>query len=84
MESQLAVWTDGIGQGGRIMSGAVPQERFADAVTWLYPLLGNADRENVTGIWQTLMPPPVFAGVSNTSAKRPATTGRSWYAGFHL
>jgi len=54
------------------MSGAVPQERFADAVTWLYPLLGNADRENVTGIWQTLMPPPVFAGVRQHIRK---TTG---------
>jgi len=58
-----------------IMAGAVPQERFADAVTWLYPLLGNADRENVTGIWQTLMPPSVFAGVKQLIRK---ATGDEW------
>ena len=46
-----------------IMAGAAPQDRFADVVAWLYPLLGIADRENVTRIWQTLMPPPAFAGV---------------------
>ncbi len=58
-----------------IMAGAVPQERFADAVTWLYPLLGNADRENVTRVWQTLMPPPVFAGVKQLIRK---ATGDDW------
>ena len=36
---------------------------FIEILTWLYPLLKDTDRENVTGIWQTLMPPPVFAGV---------------------
>jgi len=45
-----------------IMAGAVPKERFADAVTWLFPLLDISDRENVTRIWQTLLPPPTFAG----------------------
>ena len=47
-----------------IMSGAVPQERFPEAIRWLYPLLGDDDRENLTRIWQMLMPPPVFAQVS--------------------
>jgi hypothetical protein len=30
---------------------------------WLYPLIGNDDRENVTRTWQMLMPAPVFSGV---------------------
>jgi hypothetical protein len=47
-----------------IMSGAVPQDRFPEAVRWLYRLLGDDDRENLTRIWQMLMPPPVFAQVS--------------------
>jgi hypothetical protein len=46
-----------------IMSTTVPQERFPDVIAWLYPLLDNDDRENMTRIWQMLMPPPVFAGV---------------------
>ena len=47
-----------------IMSGAVPQGRFPEAIRWLYPLLGDDDRENLTRIWHMLMPPPVFAQVS--------------------
>jgi hypothetical protein len=46
-----------------IMSGAVPQDRFPEAIRWMYPLLGDDDRENLTRIWQMLMPPPVFAQV---------------------
>ncbi len=46
-----------------IMSGAVPQDRFPEAIRWLYPLLSDDDRENLTRIWQMLMPPPVFAQV---------------------
>jgi hypothetical protein len=45
------------------MSGAVPQDRFPEVVVWLYPLIGPDDRENMTRIWQMVMPPPVFAQV---------------------
>ncbi len=45
------------------MSGAVPQDRFPEVVVWLYPLIGLDDRENMTRIWQMVMPPPVFAQV---------------------
>ena len=45
------------------MSKSIPQERFPEAVAWLFPLLGITDRENVTRIYQTVLPPPVFAGV---------------------
>jgi hypothetical protein len=46
-----------------IMSGMIPQDRFAEMVAWLYPLIGNDDRENMTLIWQKMMPVAVFAGV---------------------
>ena len=44
------------------MAGMIPQERFSEVVMWLYPLIGNDDRENVTRTWQMLMPAPVFSG----------------------
>ena len=43
-----------------LMSTSVPQDRFPEVIAWLYPLLDNNDRENMTLIWQTVMPPPVF------------------------
>jgi hypothetical protein len=46
-----------------IMASAVPQQRFPEVVAWLFPLLGDDDRENMTRIWQMLMPPEVFAGL---------------------
>jgi hypothetical protein len=45
------------------MAGLLPQERFPEVVAWLFPLLGVDDRENMTRIWQMMLPPPVFAGV---------------------
>jgi len=44
-----------------IMASTVPQDRFPEASRWLFPLLGNDDRENLIRIWQTMMPPPAFA-----------------------
>jgi hypothetical protein len=46
-----------------IMSGTVPQDRFPEVIAWMFPLIGHDDRENMTRIWQMVMPPPVFAGV---------------------
>lgn len=45
-----------------VMAGAVPQDRFAEMVGWLFPLIGADDRENTVRIWQTAMPPEVFGG----------------------
>ena len=42
------------------MAGSVPKERYAEAVAWLFPLVGIQDRENLIRVWQALMPPPVF------------------------
>jgi hemerythrin-like domain-containing protein len=46
-----------------LMSSTVPQDRFPEAIAWLFPLLGDDDRENMTRIWQMVMPPPAFGGV---------------------
>jgi hypothetical protein len=46
-----------------IMAGTVPKERFPEVIAWMFPLIGNDDRENMTRIWQMVMPAPVFAGV---------------------
>ena len=46
-----------------LMSSTVPPERFPEAIAWLFPLLGHDDRENMTRIWQMVMPPPGFEAV---------------------
>jgi hemerythrin-like domain-containing protein len=51
------------------LSKSVPQDRYPEAVAWLFPLLGSNDRENVTRNFQTMMPPPVFAGVAQLIRK---------------
>ena len=43
-----------------IMANQIPQERFPELVAWIYPLMDNNDRENMTSIWQMVMPPPAF------------------------
>ena len=47
------------------MAQKIPQQRFPEVVAWLYPLIGNDDRENMTRIWQQALPKPVFAGAAN-------------------
>lgn len=46
------------------MAREVPQERFAELVGWLYPLIGPDDRENMTRIWRQLLPEPAFSGAT--------------------
>jgi hypothetical protein len=58
-----------------VMAGAVPQNRFPDVVAWMFPLLGNDDRENMTLIWQTVLPPPMFAQVKQLIQK---AVGKDW------
>jgi hemerythrin-like domain-containing protein len=50
--------------GGK-MAQKIPKERFPEAIAWLFPLLGNDDRENMVRIWQRALPPPVFAVAVN-------------------
>jgi hypothetical protein len=56
-----------------IMSSAVPQDRFPEVIAWLYPLIGPDDRENMTRIWQMVMPPQVFAQVKQLIQKAVGT-----------
>jgi hypothetical protein len=46
-----------------VMSSTVPRDRFPEVIAWMFPLLGDDDRENMTRIWQMVMPAPAFAGV---------------------
>ena len=46
-----------------IMASSVPHERFPEFVAWMYPLIGNDDRENMIRIMQTVLPVPAFNGV---------------------
>ena len=58
-----------------IMSSTVPKERFPEVVAWMFPLIGNDDRENMTRIWQMVMPIPMFAGVKEHIRK---AVGSDW------
>ena len=50
------------GKAVGVMANSVPQDRFPEVVAWMYPLIGDDDRENMTRIWQGVMPPEAFAG----------------------
>jgi hypothetical protein len=52
------------GKAVGMMSSTVPQDRFPELIAWLFPLLGHDDRENMTRIWQMVMPAPGFAKVT--------------------
>ena len=43
-----------------LMASTVPQARFPEMIAWLFPLIGDDDRENMTRIWQMVIPAPAF------------------------
>ena len=49
------------GKAVGVLASTVPQDRFPEVVAWMFPLMGHDDRENMTRIWQTMMPAPAFA-----------------------
>jgi hypothetical protein len=49
------------GRAVGVMASTVPQNRFPELVAWMFPLLGDDDRENMARIWQMVMPSPAFA-----------------------
>jgi hypothetical protein len=63
------------GKAVGIMASTVPQDRFPEVVAWMYPLLGLDDRENMTRIWQMVMPPPAFSLVKQLIQK---AIGNEW------
>jgi hypothetical protein len=52
------------GKAVGVMASAVPQERFPEVIAWMFPLIGDDDRENMLRIWKMVMPPEGFAGAS--------------------
>jgi len=44
-------------------------------VGWLFPLIGNDDCENMTRIWQMVLPVPAFDGVKKLIEK---SVGSDW------
>lgn len=63
------------GKAVGIMSGEVPRERFPEFISWLYPLIGDQDRENMIRIKQMVMPPPFF---EQTKQLIKAAIGNDW------
>jgi hypothetical protein len=51
------------GKAVGIMSSTVPRDRFPEVVRWMFPLMDHNDRENMTRIWQMVMPGPAFNSV---------------------
>jgi hypothetical protein len=58
-----------------IMSSNVPPDRFPEVIAWLFPLLGPDDRENMTRIWQMVLPPATFGAVKQLIQK---AVGDGW------
>ena len=52
------------GKAVGIMAGEVPRERQPEFIAWLFPLIGDDDRENMLRIQQMVLPPEAFAGVA--------------------
>jgi hypothetical protein len=57
------------------MSQKIPGERFPEVVSWLFPLIGPQDRENMTMIFRQVLPAPVFAGATQLIK---AAVGDGW------
>jgi Hemerythrin HHE cation binding domain len=57
------------------MANKIPQSRYLEVVAWLYPLIGPNDRENMTRIWQQVLPKPEFAATTKTIQ---AAIGNDW------
>jgi hemerythrin-like domain-containing protein len=45
-----------------VFTDALPRDRFADFVGWLFPLVDHEDQARLVRVWQVAMPPPAFAG----------------------
>ena len=63
------------GQAVGLMASTVPEDRFPELVAWMFPLMCHDDRENMTRIWQKVMPPEAFTGATQLVA---ACIGDDW------
>jgi hypothetical protein len=46
-----------------VMFGTTPQDRLPDVIAWIFPLLGDDDRENLVRVGLMVLPPETSAGV---------------------
>src|SRR3954462_9827960 len=60
IKERVSVQDQGLAVG--VMASTVPHDRFPELVAWMFPLMGDDDRENMTRIWQMVMPADAFAG----------------------
>ena len=51
------------GKAVSLMASTIPQDRFPEVIAWMFPLIGHDDRENMTRIWQMVLPAPAFESV---------------------
>ena len=58
-----------------ILASQIPQERFPEFVAWMFPLMGNDDRENMIRIMQAVIPAPAFSGAKELIKK---AVGSDW------
>jgi hemerythrin-like domain-containing protein len=58
-----------------VLANQIPPDRFPEVVAWMYPLIGNDDRENMIRIMQTVIPAPAFKGVKELIKK---AVGSDW------
>jgi len=63
------------GKAVGIMSSIAPQGRFPEVVAWMFPLMNHDDRENMTRLWQMMMPPPAFDHIKQLIQK---AIGNDW------
>ena len=45
-----------------VMVAVLPPDRHPEFIAWMFPLLGDDDRENMIRIWQMGMPADIFIG----------------------
>lgn len=64
-----------LGKAVGIMAGEIPPERQPAFITWLFPLIGDDDRENMLRIFQMVLPPEAFTGVSEIAQQ---AVGDGW------
>jgi hypothetical protein len=58
-----------------VLANQIPPDRFPEVVAWMYPLIGNDDRENMIRIMQTVIPAPAFKGIKELIKK---AVGSDW------
>jgi len=58
-----------------ILASQIPQERFPEFVAWMFPLMGNDDRENMIRIMQAVIPAPAFSDAKELIKK---AVGGDW------